>query len=88
MSILQIMGYVIGIAMIILAIVAIESRKIINSVILLSVLSIFVVISYVIMQALDVAITEAVIGSGIGTALFLFTMNGINKIKDRDGVDS
>lgn len=88
MSILQIMEYALGIAMIVLAIVAIESKKIINGVILLSVLSILVVISYVMMQALDVAITEAVIGSGMVTALFLFTLKGVNSLKDRDGVDS
>ena len=66
----------ISVIMIIFAFLTIESKRIINSIIYLSFLSMTAVIGYVVMKAPDVAITEAVIGSGLITALFLFTLPG------------
>lgn len=84
MSIVQIIEIGLGIVMIILSFMAIESKKILNSIIFLSILSLLIVVSFVMLQALDVAVTEAVIGSGLVTTLFLFTIQGINNLEERE----
>jgi len=70
---------VLGIIMVVTAILALESKKIITSVIYLSLLSLLAVVGFVLLSAPDVAITEAVIGSGLVTALFIFTLLGANE---------
>jgi energy-converting hydrogenase B subunit D len=74
MTILQIVEIVVGVAMIVLGILAINTKKLINSVIFLSIISMLAVVSFMLMRAPDVAITEAVIGSGLVTAIFVFTL--------------
>ena len=37
------------------------------------------VVSFVLMRAPDAAVTEAVIGSGLVTSLFIFTLLSVNK---------
>jgi len=71
---------ILGVMMILAGIMAIESKKIIHSVIYLSFLSMLAVLGFVLMRAPDVAITEAVIGSGLVSALFIFTLM-VNKKK-------
>jgi uncharacterized MnhB-related membrane protein len=71
---LTVLEIALGLLMIISGFMAIESKKIIHSVIYLSLLSMLAVVSFVLMKAPDVAITEAVIGSGLVTALFIFTL--------------
>lgn len=63
-----------GILLLFLAYKAINSEKLIKSVMYLSTLSMLSVVGFAIMQAPDVAVTEAVIGSGMVTALFVFTL--------------
>jgi uncharacterized MnhB-related membrane protein len=46
----------------------------------ISSLSMMSVIAFVIMRAPDVAVTEAVIGSGLVTSLFVFTLLGVRKV--------
>ncbi len=74
MGMLEIIEIVIGIVMVVLAVIAINAKKKITSVLLLSAVSMLAVVAFVIMRAPDVAITEAVIGSGLVTALFVFTL--------------
>ena len=74
MTILNIVQIVVGAAMLVFGVLAINSKKLINSVIFLAVISMLAVISFMLMRAPDVAITEAVIGSGLVTALFVFTL--------------
>jgi uncharacterized MnhB-related membrane protein len=74
MGIIDIVQIAVGAAMVVLAVIAINAKKKITSVILLSAVSMLAVIAFVIMRAPDVAITEAVIGSGLVTALFVFTL--------------
>ena len=69
--------------MIIAAFLALNAKKLVNSVIYLSVLSMLCVVGFAVMKAPDVAITEAVIGSGLVTALFLFTL----LTKKKEGVE-
>lgn len=78
MSLQQLLQIGLGVLMVVIAILAIESKKIINSVIYLSLLSLLAVVGFALMNAPDVAITEAVIGSGLVTALFVFTLLGVN----------
>ena len=72
-----------GVMMIVLAFLAINSKTMIKSVILLSSLSMLSVISFVIMRAPDVAVTEAVIGSGLVTSLFVFTLLSVRKVEGK-----
>lgn len=81
---MQIIEILVGITLLVFAFLAIESKKIINSVIYLSILSMLSVISFIFMKAPDVAITEAVIGSGLVTAVFIFTLFSIKKAGDKE----
>lgn len=71
---MTVMEILLGLIMIFCGFMAIESKKILNSVIYLSFLSMLAVVAFVMMKAPDVAVTEAVIGSGLVTALFVFTL--------------
>ena len=65
--------------LLIIAFLAVSEKKLIKSVIFLSALSMLSVVAFVIMKAPEVALTEAVIGSGLVTALFVFTLLSIKK---------
>lgn len=65
---------IIGVFLLGLAYRAISAAKLMHSVIYLSAMSMLSVVVYAWMQAPDVAVTEAVIGSGLVTALFVFTL--------------
>ena len=65
--------------LLIIAFLAVSEKKLIKNVIFLSALSMLSVVAFVIMKAPDVALTEAVIGSGLVTALFVFTLLSIKK---------
>lgn len=76
---LSILEGVIGVLIIVLAFLAINSKSLIKAVMFLSSLSMLAVVAFVIMHAPDVAITEAVIGSGLVTSLFVFTLLAVRK---------
>jgi energy-converting hydrogenase B subunit D len=80
---MQIIEIIVGFALLLFAFMAIESKKLINSIIYLSILSMLSVVSFVFMKAPDVAITEAVIGSGLVTAVFIFTLFSLKKAGDK-----
>lgn len=71
---------VVSVFLIVLAFLAINSKSLIKAVMYLSGLSMLSVIGFVLMQAPDVAVTEAVIGSGLVTSLFVFTLLGVKKV--------
>lgn len=71
---------VISIFIIVLAFCAINSKSLIKAVMFLSGLSMLSVIGFVLMKAPDVAVTEAVIGSGLVTSLFVFTLLSAKKV--------
>ncbi|MBA4347301.1 MAG: sodium:proton antiporter [Clostridiales bacterium] len=75
MNVSDIIEIVIGVLMTLFAVVTLFSRKIFTAVIGLSIISLVAVVAFIMMQAPDVAITEAVIGSGLVTALFVFTLH-------------
>ena len=80
MTIISIIEIVISVLLIVLAFLAINSKTLIKSVMFLSSLSMLAVIGFVLMKAPDVAVTEAVIGSGLVTALFVFTLLAVRKV--------
>jgi len=78
-QILTMVEIVIGALMLVLGILAINTKKLFSSVIYLSIISMLAVVAFVLMKAPDVAITEAVIGSGLVTAIFVFTLFSVKK---------
>lgn len=80
LELLDVLEIVIALFMIVLAFLAINSKTLIKAVMFLSGLSMLSVIGFVIMKAPDVAVTEAVIGSGLVTSLFVFTLLAVKKV--------
>ena len=66
-------------AMIVVALYAINSKDITQSVILFMGVGLGSVVLFFIFQAPDVALTEAVIGSGLSTAVFLLGIRHTSK---------
>jgi len=81
-ELINIVEIVVGALLIFLGVMAVSSRKMINSIIYLSLMSMLAVLSFVFMKAPDVAITEAVIGSGLVTSIFIFTLLATQKAGD------
>lgn len=79
MTLTDIIMLVVSILLLVIAFMAVHEKKLIKSVIFLSALSMLSVVSFVLLKAPDVALTEAVIGSGLVTALFVFTLLSIKK---------
>jgi len=79
MTVLDIIAITAGSLMVVLGVLALNAKKLFNTVIYLSMMSMLAVVCFVIMRAPDVAITEAVIGSGLVTALFVFTLYAVKK---------
>ncbi len=76
---IETIGIITGFIMILFALMAIESKKLLNSIVFLSITSLLSVVEFIIMKAPDVAITQAVIGSGLMTSLFVFTLMTMKK---------
>ncbi|HCI29339.1 MAG TPA: sodium:proton antiporter [Fervidobacterium sp.] len=70
--------------MIIFAFFAVETKKIVDSLISLSAVSLLSVLLFVVLKAPDVAITEAAVGSGIATAVMIFALWKIDSKADSD----
>lgn len=83
MGIIEISEIIIGLILILFGIMAVSAKKVLNSIIYLSIMSMLAVVSFVFMRSPDVGITEAVIGSGMATALFLFTLFSAKKGGDK-----
>jgi len=75
----NVFSFVIGVVMVGLAIFAIEANKLLTSVIMLSAMGLLSVILFVIMKAPDVAITEASVGAGLTTAIFLLSLRKLKR---------
>ena len=69
----------ISLLLIVLALAAVLSKKLVTSIIFLSVLSMAAVVAFAILRAPDVAVTEAVIGSGLITFIFIASIRGLKK---------
>ncbi len=62
---------------------AVEAKKILDSVIAMSVVSMVSVFLFIAMKAPDVAITEASVGAGLVTAVFLIALFRMKEGDDR-----
>lgn len=67
-----------------IGILTVLSSNIVRTVIYLSVVSMLTAVAFVILKAPDVAITEIVIGSGLITFLFLYTLKASGKAGDAE----
>ena len=69
--------------LVVIGVLIVFSKNIVQTIIFLSVLSMIAAVAFVLLKAPDVAVTEVVIGSGLITFLFLFTLKSIKKVGDR-----
>lgn len=67
--------------LVIFGIYTIFARSLIISVITLSIYSITLTVIFLVLQAVDVAMTEAVIGAGLVTSFFVITINKTEDIE-------
>lgn len=70
-----------GIGMILAAIAAVYLRNMVSAIIAAGIVSLFASVMYLILAAPDVAMTEAAIGAGLSTVIFLYAMK---KTRDRE----
>jgi uncharacterized MnhB-related membrane protein len=77
--IIKIIAFILALAIIFMAIVAVLNKKLIVSIIAAGVVSLFASVFYLLLSAPDVAMTEAAIGSGLSTIIFFYVLNKIKK---------
>ncbi|NQT65589.1 MAG: DUF4040 domain-containing protein [FCB group bacterium] len=70
---------VLGIIMIIAAFLAIHLKSLLSAIISAGVISLLASVIYLLLAAPDVAMTEAAIGSGLTTIIFIFALKKIKK---------
>lgn len=73
-----------GSIMVVAALFAIHTKSLLSAVIVSGVVSLTASVIYLLMHAPDVAMTEAAIGSGLTTVVFLFTLKQVPTNKDGD----
>jgi len=78
----QIFTIILGIAMLIFAVMALYMKDLVGSVIAVGVLSLFASILYLVLHAPDVALTEAAIGAGLSTMIFILAINKTKRIEE------
>jgi len=75
---------VFGVIMIASALLAVYQKNLLSAIIAAGAISLLASVIYIILAAPDVAMTEAAIGSGLTTIVFLFALNKIRK-QGKDG---
>lgn len=83
MPIITLLIVVLGASMITAAAIAIYSKNLVVAVIASGIIGLFASVIYIILAAPDVAMTEAAIGSGLTTIVFLFALRRIG-IRERE----
>lgn len=84
MNMIQLIELCVAAALVGIGVLVVNSKNIVKTVIFLSVLSMMTAVAFVLLKAPDVAITEIVIGSGLVTFLFLFTLKSSRKAGDAE----
>jgi energy-converting hydrogenase B subunit D len=84
--IMEIVLIVLGIMILGGGIMVIVSKDIVGAIIASGVVSLLASIIYLIVGAPDVAMTEAAIGSGLTTVVFLFAWSRIKQLRDADAI--
>lgn len=77
-----ILALFLGILILVLAVMAVQNKNIVVSIIAAGTVSLFASVLYLVLAAPDVAMTEAAIGSGLSTIIFFYVLN---KIKRQNG---
>ena len=72
---------ILGIIMIGAAFIAIYQKNLLSAIVAAGVISLLASVIYILLAAPDVAMTEAAIGSGLTTIVFLYALNKIRKMK-------
>ncbi len=75
---------VLGIIMLIAAFLALYQKNLVSAIISAGIISLLASIIYVLLAAPDVAMTEAAIGSGLTTVVFLYAFNKIRNMKEEN----
>lgn len=75
---------VIGAVMIVAAVLAVHLRSLLGAIIAAGVVSLFASIVFLLLGAPDVAMTEAAIGAGLSTVIFLYALRRTSG-KDGEG---
>lgn len=70
-----------GVIMIIAALYAIHTKDMLTMIIASGVVSLMASVLYVFLHAPDVAMTEATIGSGLTTVVFLYALKKVGRMK-------
>jgi len=77
--IITIIAIILALAILLLAIIAVENKKLVVAIIAAGVVSLFASVLYLLLAAPDVSMTEAAIGSGLSTIIFFYVLNKIKK---------
>ncbi|MEM2878583.1 MAG: hydrogenase subunit MbhD domain-containing protein [Candidatus Hadarchaeales archaeon] len=72
---IDLLNSILLIFMLVLYVIAIESRNILHSVIVLAGASILLAVVFYTLQAPDIAITQAAVGAGVTTVLFVIAIS-------------
>ena len=75
---------ILGIIMIVAALLAIYQKNLLSAIVASGVISLLASLIYIMLAAPDVAMTEAAIGSGLTTIVFLYALNKIKKMKAKE----
>ena len=84
---MEILEYILLIGLILCSAAANMTRKLLHTVIIYSAFSTILCVIWLILRAPDLAITEAAVGTGISTILFLLTLRSLNRLKAREEDD-
>jgi len=79
MEFINILEWGVSILLVFFALAAVISKKLLTAIVFLSVLSMAAVAAFALLRAPDVAVTEAVIGSGLVTFIFVASIRGLRK---------
>ena len=78
---------ILSIGILVAAILAIQLKNLVAAIVSAGVVSLFASILYVLLASPDVAMTEASIGSGLTTVIFLYALSKIDKQQKKDNVE-
>lgn len=79
MDYLLILSIFLSVVILIMAVIAIYHKKMVVVIISAGIVSLFASVLYLLLAAPDVAMTEAAIGSGLSTIIFLYVLNRIRR---------
>ncbi|MGQ9855752.1 MAG: Na(+)/H(+) antiporter subunit B [Fervidobacterium sp.] len=83
LELIDYLSYLVGALMVVFGIFAVEAKRIFDSLLALSALSMLSVLIFVALKAPDVAITEAAVGSGLASAVMIFALFRISNPENK-----